>query len=385
MMRFGQYSQTILWCFLPLLIAWLCVLIGPGAVFAQEVHQEFQERVRARVIEVVSEEDRVIMGTGATTTVQELRIELLDGVKAGEVAQLANDIVLLAPGDVIFVNRLEQIDGTEVLAFKDVERRPQLLYLGLLFIGLVVWFAGKHGARALLSLGLSLLAILYILVPALLAGYSPALVSLGVSAVILALTLFLTHGVQPRVVVAYAGTMLAVVLTCSLAWVWVAWMRLTGFADDAAVFLNFSTGGQLDFSGLLLGSIIIGLLGVLDDVSITQASVVQELRGANAALSARELYVRAVRVGRDHVGSLVNTLALAYVGAALPLVLLFSLSESSFLLSINQEIIAAEIIRIIIGSIGLILTVPFTTALAAWYFRDKEINEETVHHCGHRH
>lgn len=380
------WQQRISKGVLTLMLLNFAVLTPLQFLSAQTVHQEFQELVKARVIEVVSESERAIMGTGATTTVQELRIELLNGVKAGEVATLINDLVVLEQSDVIFVNRLEQIDGSEVFAFKDVERRPQLLYLAIIFVGLVVWFAGKQGARALLSLGLSLTAIFYILVPALLAGYSPAMVSLLVSSIILALTLFLTHGFHPRVIIAYIGTVSAVFVTCAIAWTWVGWMRLTGFADDAAVFLNFSTGGQLDFSGLLLGSIIIGLLGVLDDVSITQASVVQELRSANPSLGAGELYRRAIRVGRDHVGSLVNTLALAYVGAALPLVLLFSFAESSMLLSINQEVIAAEVLRIITGSLGLILTVPLTTLLAAWYFKDKVIDQhECVPHCGHHH
>ena len=163
-----------------------------------------------------------------------------------------------------------------------------------------------------------------------------------------------------------------------------SWLVLTGFSTDAAVYLNFSTGGKLDIAGLLLGSIIIGLLGVLDDVSITQASVVQELRGANQALGARELYRRAIRVGRDHVGSLVNTLALAYVGAALPLVLLFARSDASFLASINQEVIAVEIVRIVIGSIGLVLAVPFTTAVAAWYFSSRDVARNDTH-AGHSH
>lgn len=352
---------------------------------AQEVHQELQETVRAKVLEVVSEFDRDIMGTNTTTTVQTLRIEFLDGEKAGTVATFDNDLVLLERDDIIFVNRLEAIDGFEYILFKDVERRPQLAVIFGLFLLVVVIFAGWQGIRALMSLGLSLAAIIFLLVPALLAGYSPALASLVISAGILALILFFTHGVRPHVVIAFLGTVTAVAITCLIAWWSVSWLRLTGFSSDAAVFLNFSTGGMLDFSGLLLGSIIIGLLGVLDDVSITQASVVHELRRANAQLSWTELYTRAIRVGRDHVGSLVNTLALAYVGAALPLVLLYSRAESDFFLSINQEVIASELIRIIIGSMGLVLAVPLTTVIAAWYFRDKVLTDEVHASCGHVH
>lgn len=364
----------------------LCAVVAiPGYVGAQEVHQELQETVKAKVLEIIEQSDRQIMGTDATTTVQTLRIELLAGEKAGQVMSLDNDIMVLDVGDVIFVNRLVAIDDTEYLTFKDIERRPQLFWMALLMVVLVIGFSGWQGMRALFSLALSILAILFLLVPALLAGYEPALVSLLIAGVILASSLFLTHGFKPRVMIAFIGTFSAVGVTCLLAWLSVDWLRLTGFGSDASVYLNFSTGGTLDFAGLLLGSIIIGLLGVLDDVSITQASVVQELRAANPELTSFELYKRAINVGRDHVGSLVNTLALAYLGTALPLVMFYSRASADFWQSINQEVIAAEILRIIIGSIGLILAVPFTTAVAARYFGSREVSETDHHEHSHHH
>lgn len=354
-----------------------------GTVQAQEVHQEFQELVKAEVLEVLSENERDIMGTGAKTTVQELKIVLREGDKEGKIVLLENDLLVLDVGDEIFVNRLVSIDGTEYFSFKDVERRPPLFILLAIFVGLVIWLSGMQGVRAVLSLFLSIGSIIFLLVPALLAGYSPALASLVISGLILAVTLFFTHGFKPRVVVTFFGTFGAVFATCLIAWIWVEWMRFTGFGDDASVYLNFASGGKLDLAGLLLGGIIIGLLGVLDDVSITQASVVQELKGANPEFGFKELYNRALRVGRDHVGSLVNTLALAYAGASLPLILLYSYSESTIYVILNQEIIAAEIVRIIVGSIGLVLAVPLTTAMAAWYFKDKVLEKEEK--CGHGH
>ena len=368
-----------------LLLVGLLSLGMSSVTQAQEVHQDLQETVKAKVLEVVEQSDRLIMGTDATTTVQTLRIELLEGKKKGEVVALDNDIMVLFVGDTIFVNRLVAIDETEYFTFKDVERRPQLFWMAALMVGLVLLFAGWQGMRALLSLGLSIAAIVFLLVPALLAGYEPALASLLIAGVILAVSLFLTHGLKPRVYIAFVGTFSAVGVTCLVAWLSVDWLRLTGFGSDASVYLNFSTGGTLDIAGLLLGSIIIGLLGVLDDVSITQASVVQELRGANPALSSFELYKRAINVGRDHVGSLVNTLALAYLGTALPLIMFYARANADFWQSINQEIIASEILRIIIGSIGLILAVPFTTMVAAWYFGNRQVDTSEVHSHGHSH
>ena len=365
-----------------LFFLFLCMSALPA--HAQEVFQELQETVKAEVVAVDDERERVVMGTGATTTVQTLRVRLLEGAKEGTVVSFENDYILVEEGDAIFVNRLETINGDEYYILKDVDRRSYLLVLALMFVGLLVWFAGRQGVRALISLALSIAAILFVLVPALLAGYSPALVSLLVAGAILALVLFGTHGINPRSTTAFFGTFGAVLLTCTVAALFVDAMRLTGFGSEASIYLNFSTNGSLDFAGLLLGSIIIGILGVLDDVSITQASVVQELKAANEGFGVWELYQRAIRVGRDHVGSLVNTLALAYVGVSLPLVLLFAQAGSDITLTLNQEIVAAEIVRIIVGSIGLIMAVPLTTLAAAWWFDRNGVDPRAVEY-GHQH
>lgn len=362
-------------------ICLLFLFLMPFSSGAQEVHQELQETVKAKVVEVVKEYERDIMGTGASTTVQELRVKLNEGEKEGKIVDLENDLVVLSVGDDIFVNRMMTIDGSEYFIFKDVERRTPLIFLVLIFVALTIWLSGMQGVRAIVSLGISISAIIFLLIPALLAGYSPALTTLVISGLILSFTLFFTHGFKPRVVITFFGTFGAVLVTCLMAWIWVEWMRFSGFSDDSSVYLNFATGGTLDLTGLLLGSIIIGLLGLLDDVAITQASVVQQLKSANPAFGFKELYARAIKVGRDHVGSLVNTLAFAYVGAALPLILLMSYSEASIFVIMNQEVIAAEILRIMVGSIGLIMAVPLTTFIASWYFRNKTLREENIHSC----
>jgi uncharacterized membrane protein len=368
------------------LLAIIVFMGGIGSALAQTVHQEFQELIKAEVLEVVDESEREVTGTDTTTLVQTLRVQLLEGEKAGEVVRFENDLVTLEPGDKIFVNRLSAIDGTEYYTFRDIERRGPLMVLLVLFAGLVIWLSGWQGVRAITSLGISFAAIVFLLIPALLKGYSPALTSLVIAGLILSATLFFTHGVKPRVIITFMGTFGAVAATCFISWIWVTWMRFTGLADDTSVYLSLASDGVIDLSGLLLGGIIIGLLGVLDDVSITQASVVQELKAANHMFGFKELYTRALRVGRDHVGSLVNTLALAYAGASLPLLLLYSYSSAPWSIIANQEVIAAEIVRILVGSIGLILAVPLTTALAAWYFRDKSVNlDEAGHSHGHAH
>jgi uncharacterized membrane protein len=363
----------------------LVTLILPLSAIAQTIHQDVQERVPAEVLEITDETVREIIGTGANTMVQEVRVQLKGGERNGEVVTMINEVVPLKPGDKIFVNRVVTIGGEEYITYADFERRPVLLATFILFVVMLLFFSRWQGFRALVSLGLSILAIFYILVPALLAGYDPALTTILVAAIIMAVVLFGTHGFKARSMIAFLGTMAAIVITGILAFVSTYYMRMTGFSNEASVYLNFATKGQLDLAGLLLGSIVIGILGILDDVAVTQVSVVQELRRANAGLKFKELYNRSIRVGQDHLGSLVNTLALAYAGIALPLMLLYAQSESAWTISVNQEVISVELIRIFVGSIGLILAVPITTAIAAWYFEHRLIIGEAEHDHHHHH
>lgn len=351
---------------------------------AQEVHQELKETVRAEVLRILHEEKQDIIGTETEALVQEVEVRVIEGEKEGDVVIFENDLMELKAGDSIYVNRLETIDGEEYYTLKDADRRFALMSIALMFMGVLIFFSGFHGVRALISLALSVLIIFFVLVPLLLSGYSPVLMSVLVAGPILALALFLTHGIHARSIIAFFGTFGAVAVTGIIATLWVGFAHFTGLSSDEAIYLNFSTHGSLDFGGILLGSIIIGILGVLDDVSITQASVVHELTRANAQLSFRELYTRALRVGRDHIGSLVNTLSLAYIGVSLPLVLLLVQAKSDLILSLNQELVAVELIRIFIGSIGLILAVPLTTLIASWWYKNHPL-EEHERDCGHAH
>lgn len=354
-------------------IALVLSLMSTPFVDAAELHQELQETVRAEVIEIISERTEDIIGTDTDAMVQEVRVRVEEGARRGSTITFENDMVPLRTGDDIFINRLENINGVEYFQLKDVRRHTTLTVLGLSVALLLFVCAGWYGLRAILSLGLSVVCIFYVLVPLLLEGYPALWVSIGVAGPILAFLLFSTHGFHSRIWIAFAGTSISIVLTGIVAWYAVASARLTGLSSDAAIYLNFSTAGELDFTGLLLGGIIIGMLGVLDDVAVTQSSVVRELTCANQTLSFRELYLRALRVGRDHIGSLVNTLALAYTGVSLPIILLMVQANAELALSINQEIVAVELIRMGVGSLGLIATVPITTFIAClWYSRYPE-------------
>ncbi len=204
-----------------------------------------------------------------------------------------------------------------------------------------------------------------------------------VASVILFAAIFFTHGFNRESAVAYGGTMIAVFLTSLFAIFSVDLTGLSGFATEASTYLNFNTRGALDFTSLLLGAMIIGVLGVLDDIAVTQAAIVTELYNSNPSLSRGDVYKRALRVGREHVGALVNTLVLAYAGASLPLLLHFYTASSSLSMSINTELFATEIVRTIVGSIGLILAVPIVTLLAVFYLKGYKSKHSHSHGHGH--
>lgn len=348
---------------------------------AQELHQDIQGVWRAEVVDVRDERTETVPGTDVAHTIQTLEVRLLEGERTGELVTFENDYILLEAGDRFYLNYLLTIDGAEIYSVREVDRRVPMLFFVGLFAAVILLFGGKQGFRSLLSLAGSLLVIVYILTPSLVRGYPPVATSIVVAGVVLFFAIFFTHGFNRGSAIAFGGTVITVVITGMLATVAVEMTGLTGFASDESVYLNLATGGQLDFVGLLLGAIIIGALGVLDDIAVTQVAVVRELYATDSTLSKWEVYRKAIRVGKEHVGALVNTLVLAYTGAALPLLLLFGESEASIGTIANREIFATEIIRTIVGSIGLVLTVPVTTFLAAALLeRYREtLDTETTH------
>lgn len=348
-------------------------------ISAQEMHNDYQGTYRGKVLDVIQEETNDLLG--ADLLVQTLSIQILSGPDKGQVRTVSNDFQQLKKGDRFYFNYHTFLDGTDSYSIIGVDRRMALLFLLGIFILAVIIFGRWQGVRSLVALALSFLALVFILIPGILNGWNPLFASFIVAGGILFVAIFLTHGFNRESTVAYSGTMLAVIITGLFAVFAVHITRLSGFAAEEAVYLNFNTGGNLNFTALLLGAFIIGFLGVLDDIAVTQSAVVTELFNSNPDMSRREVFQRAMRVGREHVGALVNTLVLAYTGASLPLLLYFNLSPTSFGTTINLEIFATEIVRIIVGSIGLILTVPIVTFLAVQYLK----GYESTHHHGHGH
>ncbi|HXV92305.1 MAG TPA: YibE/F family protein [Pseudonocardia sp.] len=246
----------------------------------------------------------------------------------------------------------------------DFQRDAPLLLLAGLFAVAVLLLGRWRGLASLAALGGTFAVLLLFVLPAILAGRDPLAVAVVGSGLIMFAVLYLTHGFSARTSAAVLGTLLSLALIGVLSAAFSVAARLTGL-DDQTSSLIASLGTPIDPRGLLLAGIVIGALGVLDDVTVTQASAVWELRRADPGLGAAALFRAGMRIGRDHVAAAVNTLVLAYAGAALPLMLLFSLSEQGLTDVATSQDVATEIVRTLVGSIGLVASVPITTALAA--------------------
>ncbi|ATY12732.1 YibE/F [Amycolatopsis sp. AA4] len=296
-------------------------------------------------------------------------LQMSDGPAAGKPVRLTVPIEPSTPrftaGDkvVLAYNGGNPLDP-QSFTLVDFQRGTPLVLLAALFAIAVLVLGRWQGLAALVALVLSFVVIVLFVLPAILAGENPLVVAIAGAGAIMFLALYLTHGLSARTSVAVLGTLVSLALIGILSAIFSAAASLTGL-DDSTTTLIASLGHGIDARGLLLAGIVIGALGVLDDVTITQTSAVWELRRANPSLSWRELYRSGLRIGRDHVGSAVNTLVMAYAGAALPVMLYSAISGVGLGSLLGSEDIAAEIIRTLAGSVGIVAAVPVTTVLAA--------------------
>lgn len=270
----------------------------------------------------------------------------------------------LAVGDEVVLNRVPNSAPGSEYVYGDRQRRPALLWLTVLFAVAVVALGRLRGVAALVSLGLSIAVILQFIVPSMLAGNSPPLVAIVGASAVAFVALYLSHGFHPMTTVALLGTLAALVLTVGLATLFTHLAHFTGAVSEDALTVALGPN-PIDLKGLVLAGMVLGALGALDDITVTQASAVGELRASNPKASRRELYQAGMRIGRDHISSTVNTLALAYAGASLPLLILFTLSAQSLGAVANSEVVAVEIVSVLVGSIGLVAAVPISTWFAA--------------------
>ena len=296
------------------------------------------------------------------------QVELLSGPGApGEAEALlpyGERAPLVEPGDRIIVSYTAEAPEGEQYAFQDFDRGPPLLVLTLLFAVGVLALSRWRGIGALASLAYSLVLIAVFTLPAIMEGSSPLAVAVVTAAAIMLVTLYLSHGFDVRSTVAMLGTLVSLLVIGTIGWVFTGVGHFTGLVDEGSQYIS-GIAAQVDLRGLLLAGLVIGALGVLDDVTVTQTWAVWELADVDPDASARTLFVRAMRIGRSHAASTVNTLVLAYVGATLPLMLVFSALDLPFGIAVSQEIVAQEVVRGLVGGLGILAAVPVTTLIAA--------------------
>jgi uncharacterized membrane protein len=324
--------------------------------------------VAASVVEIVEVDRPADLDRGISGQLAQVTVELEEGPLAGARETIRIDQATypdFAPGDPVTLGVVRQVDGGPPSYYlADFRRLPSLSILVGLFVALVLAVGRWHGLRSLVGLALSLVIIVRFVVPAILAGSSPPTVALIGATTIMVLTLYLSHGVNEKTTSAVVGTTAALLVTVGLGALFIGTSRLTGLTSDDALLARLVVQG-LDLQGLVLAGLIIASLGVLDDVTVSQASTVFALHDTDPRLGFTALFSRAMQVGRDHIASVVNTLVLAYVGASLTIFVLFSVGGVATGERLNSEILAEEIVKTVVGSIGLILAVPLTTALAA--------------------
>lgn len=350
---------------------YLLFVLLASSLLVPTAHAQFVPDIetieKARTVSVTDQGVEQLPGTTVSSPSQLLTAEVLSGAQKGETVTFRNDFTQLKKGDVFYLRHIvSPSEGTEFYSVADPYRLHVLLILGLVFIALVFLFGGLQGMRGLLSLAGSLLLIFYLLLPGISMGLPPVAVAIGVASLIIVVGSYITHGFNRTTSSAVIGMIGTVIVTGLAAWYVVDVAVLSGYGSEDSAYLHFQSGGTIDLVGVLLGGILIGLLGVLYDVAIGQAVAVEELMRAGSHLTKKEVYLRALRIGREHIGALVNTLAIAYVGASLPLFLLLEYTTASPGYILNGEVLATEIVRILIGSSGLVLAVPVTTAIAVY-------------------
>lgn len=354
------------------------IFLFPLTIRAQEEDPTSQKEVKykAKIVELQKEQCPNDYSEGDCYF---FTLEILDGDKKGEtVESIASgqddpklEFLNYKKGLQVYIVETE-VAGETGYYVKEPLRKTPLVALVLMFILFVLAIGGVQGLSSLLGLAISFGVLFVLVIPLMLSGTNPVMAAIIGSSIILTASIYLSHGFNKKTSIALIGTLISLGITAVLAYLYTAATRLTGYSTDEATFLVQLIDQTLNMRGVLLASLIIGGIGILDDITVSQVSTITELFKANPSFTWEELFKRSMKVGRDHIASMVNTLVLAYTGSALPLVMLFIASGASFQEIVNVELVAEEIVRTLIGSIGLILAVPITSLIACIIIVGKE-------------
>lgn len=322
----------------------------------------------AKVINVIEEKNIELMG--ASQLYQKLELQMTNG---GEKFIVENgtqplvNIVKYKLNDKVIVSPSGNPNNPQEFIITDFSRSDGLIILTIIFIITILVVARGKGFFSIIGMFFTFFIVFQFTLPQILSGNSPIFVSIISSLVIIPISFYLSHGLNKKTTISIIGSVITLVLTTILGSIFIKFGHLTGLSSEEAGMLSLDKN-RLDMTGILMAGIVIGALGVLDDITVSQSAIVEELSTTAKLTKVKDLYSRAMIIGTDHITSMVNTLVLAYAGASMPLLLMFVNNPHPFGEIINYELIAEEIIRTLVGSIGLVLAVPITTYLAArWY------------------
>lgn len=343
-------------------------ILDPNALY--EIQEDY---MRARVTEIVSEFENEL--AGEKMPAQRVKVEITSGEEKGTTREIEHGVVTTITeeekvnvGDALVIAKMQTFDSYEYYIVEQY-RLPVLFWLTLFFFAVVVIVAARRGFMAIVGLIASIVILAFVVAQPILDGKNPLLWSVLGAFLIAVVTLYIAHGFHRHTHVAVVSTVLSLALAAGLSAAAVSLARLFGIGSEEAFLLQNGAYGTIDVHGLLLGGILIGALGVLDDVTTSQSSAVEQIHLADKSLSWKELYRRGILVGREHIASLINTLVLAYAGASLALFVILMANTKPWWVVFNSEMIAEEVVRTLVGSTVLILSVPLVTVFAALVFK----------------
>lgn len=343
------------------------------AVETAQPAQSQQEFFKARITKITDDGEQVGLD-GIKTYLQSYKLKGLDGKWKNKEITVTNSefntigLGAFKPGDVLIIAHNINEQGLDQFYVVDYVRETAIYILAFLFMGMVVLIGKMKGVKALVSLAVSFFVIIWYILPQIIHGGDPVLISVIGAIIITGLSLYITYGFKYFTHIGAASIGISLIFTVIITEIFTEWTKLTGNVDEQATLLTQMLGTSFNVKGLLLAAFIIGAIGVLDDVVINQISLIEELHRADKSMSWQKLFQRGLKVGVDHISAIVNTLFLAYVGASLPLLILFSadqMSKYDYSTIINLEVITTEIVRTLTGSLGLIVAVPISTFIAA--------------------
>ncbi len=374
-----MFKRRIIGIILSVIFVFGLFLVPISSIQAQTTGRDDLESAQAVVLKILEEKD-LTRENGQVVKQQNLELGIISGALKGQRYEYHGisdlDVVssnIYKINDKVLVNYSRGDNGEYVFYITDYVRSSALLWLLILFVLTIILIGGLKGFRSLLSLLFSFLIIMKVLVPLVLKGYNPLMVGIIIAVFITLAIIYVTDGWNRKSHLAVVSILLSLLLTALLSIIFSALTRLTGTAQEEVTYLLDATHQMVNFKSLLLASFIIGTLGVLDDIAVGQVEAVKQIRLANPKLSDFKIFKMSMAVGRSHLGAIINTLFLAYAGASFPLILLFSLGNAPFISFsdvINNEEVATEVVRTLIGVIGLCLAVPISSLLGAWFLKE---------------